>query len=105
MLSEEEKKAIERLEKRIKDNEDYKTTQVWLTDDVVAVNTVLNLIDKLQKETEEKDKQIDLMAEFISKYHCFEIIVYDLDDECKHEHECKDCIKQYFEKLAKEKGG
>ena len=32
MLSEEEKEAIERLEKRIKDNEDYKTTQVWLTD-------------------------------------------------------------------------
>ena len=63
MLSEEEKKAIERLEKRIKDNEDYKTTQVWLTDDIVAVDTVLNLITKLQKENEEKDKQIDLMAD------------------------------------------
>lgn len=69
-----------------------------------SIDTVLNLNDRLQKETEEKDKQIDLMAEYISKYHCFEIIVYDLDDECKHEHECKDCIKQYFEKLAKEKG-
>lgn len=62
-----------------------------------SIDTVLSLI-------KQKDKQIDLMAEYISKYHCFEIIVYDLDDECKHEHECKDCIKQYFEKLAKEKG-
>lgn len=58
MLSEEEKKAIERLQERIKDNENYKTTQVWLTDDVVAVNTLLYLITKLQKENEEKDKQI-----------------------------------------------
>lgn len=53
MLSEEEKKAIERLNERINDSEDYKTVQVWLTDDVVAVNTVLNLITKLQKENEE----------------------------------------------------
>lgn len=86
------------------------------------IETVLNLITKLQKENEEKDrqiktlnhtnktykgmlnkqsKQIDLMAEFISKYHCFEVTVYDLDDECTHEHECKDCIKKYFETKAK----
>lgn len=32
-MNEEEKNVIERLRKRIKDNEDYKTTQVWLTDD------------------------------------------------------------------------
>ena len=43
-MTTEQEKAIKRLEKRIKDNEDYKTTQVWLTDDVVATQTVLSLI-------------------------------------------------------------
>ena len=68
-MTEEEKKAIERLNERINDSEDYKTVQVWLTDDVVAVNTVLNLITKLQKENEEKDKQIeDLKEEIREEY-------------------------------------
>ena len=73
MLSEEEKKAIERLEKRIKDNEDYKTTQVWLTDDIVAVDTVLNLIAKLQKENEEKDKIIYEVAKSNVKLKGYEV--------------------------------
>lgn len=103
MLSEEEKKAIERLKQRVDDNEDYKTVQVWLTDDVVAVNTILNLITNLQKENEEKDKQMDLAVEMIhnlSEYHpsdnefCKEICI-------KEDIDCIDCIKQYFEKLAK----
>ena len=103
MLSEEEKKAIERLEKRIKDNEDYKTTQVWLTDDIVAVDTVLNLITKLQKENEElkatvnkqsidisnnllelqqKDRQIDLMAELVYKRFKAELLLeYGFENE------------------------
>lgn len=73
MLSEEEKKAIERLQKRLKDNENYKTTQVWLTDDVVAVNTVLNLITKLQKENEEKDKIIYEVAKSNVKLKGYEV--------------------------------
>lgn len=92
-MTKEQGKAIERLEKRIKDNEDYKTTQVWLTDDVSAVYTVLNMLKEKDEEIEKlkvdnenvwklnanmsqrhlsdifrikkKDKQIDLMAEFI----------------------------------------
>ena len=91
MLSEEEKKAIERLKERINDSEDYKTVQVWLTDDVVAVNTVLNLITKLQKENEEKDKQIDLMAYTLQD----NLYLTPLDGLNKEE------LKQYFEKLAK----
>ena len=67
MLSEEEKKAIERLNKRIKDNEDYKTTQVWLTDDVSAVYTVLNMLKEKDKEMEKKNRIIDLMAEFLGE--------------------------------------
>ena len=98
MLSEEEKKAIERLKERINDSEDYKTVQVWLTDDVVAVNTVLNLTTKLQKENEEKDKQIDLMAEYIDEIDVSEDIC---EGKTMCDENCQDCIKQYFAKLAK----
>lgn len=53
-------------------------------------------------EEEKKDKTINLMADFISKYHCFEISVFGIDNECKYEHNCKECIKQYFEKKVEE---
>ena len=89
MLSEEEKKAIERLEKRIKDNEDYKTTQVWLTDDVVATQAVLSLI----KEQQERE-------ELIKEYVHQEIVHYtetieDYEDDDKKEN--KDYIGQLKE--------
>ena len=109
MLSEEEKEAIERLEKRIKDNEDYKTTQVWLTDDIVAEDTELNLITKLQKENEEKDKQIDLMAENIELQQYANIDTSNLDLVCEKldcNKKCKlvkkNCIKQYFERKVED---
>ena len=93
MLSEEEKKAIERLKERINDSEDYKTVQVWLTDDVVAVNTVLNLTTKLQKENEQKDKQIDLMAEtFYKRFKAELLIEYGFENE--------EQLKQYFAELV-----
>lgn len=95
MLNEKEKKAVERLKERINDNEDYKTVQVWLTADIVAVNTLLNLITKLKKENEEKDKQIDLMA--------LAILNYD-DQLVINRYKNIDEVKETFEKLAKEKG-
>lgn len=75
-MTKEQGKAIERLEKRIKDNEDYKTTQVWLTDDVSAVYTVLNMLKDLQRKNKrltqtnksykgiisKQNRQINLMA-------------------------------------------
>ena len=87
-MTSEQEKAIKRLEKRIKDNEDYKTTQVWLTDDVSAVYTILNMLKERDKEIEkykslynkaladlvkadrkniENEMVIDLMAETIRK--------------------------------------
>lgn len=93
-----------------------------------AIETVLNMLKEkdiqinskngtinalqcvLKERTEERDRKdnivtkqnkiIDLMADFISKYHCFELMVYDLDDKCMHERECKECIKQYFERKS-----
>ena len=126
MLSEEEKKAIERLNEILKEYEEIvniedKTEReiemsLYMEDMPFAeIKTVLNLITKLQKENEEKDryiknkdKQIDLMAEMIdelSEYYtryngknnefCKEICI-------KKDIDCIDCIKQYFETKAKE---
>ena len=68
---------------------------------------------KLQQENKEKDKQIDLMAEYIN-YLSDELVKETGKNElafCNMQKcidddniECEDCIKEYFEKLAKEKG-
>ena len=52
-------------------------------------------IEFLKKENEEKDKQIDLMADFIGQdMRCIRPEI-----ECnKMTHDCKDCVKQYFER-------
>lgn len=73
MLSKEEEEAIKRLEKRIKDNENYTLTQVWLTDDVVATNIVLKLITKLQKENEElKNREKRTIIFIDAQIRCFD---------------------------------
>lgn len=73
-----------------------------------AIETALSLIKEQQEEIEKKDKQIDLMAEMIdelseyyTRYHgknnefCKEICIEkDID--------CRDCIKQYFERKAED---
>lgn len=76
MLSEEEKKAIEKLEEireqTIRANEcglsnnDFK-------EEIEVYNTVLNLITKLQKENEEKDKIIYEIARSNVKLKGYEI--------------------------------
>ena len=66
---------------------------------IKQITLVLNLITKLQKENEEKDKQIDLMAEHIhitGEYNCLNIKCEDNGSIT-----CEDCIKQYFETKAK----
>lgn len=113
MLSEGEKDIINKLE------------QIKVNVEGILYNfeasKILGLITKLQKENEvlkrafdkqsgdignylvelqQKDKQIDLMVKHI----------YDSNEEycsgrkCNKELNCIKCIKQYFEKQAKEKG-
>ena len=67
-------------------------------------------IEFLKKENEEKDKQIDLSAEFIKNNMSEKKIINEIcikgkcnNEEC-HEDDLKECIKLHFEKLAKEKG-
>lgn len=71
MLSEDEKKAIE-IVKEIK-NIKFKVTSSFYSSGTVSLNieekeaidTILNLITKLQKENKEKDKQIDKLNQVI----------------------------------------
>lgn len=64
------------------------------------------IYEVLVSEKEEKDKQIDLMAEFINKQDIDEDIcknnISDLCDEYGTGINCIKCIKQYFENKAKE---
>lgn len=83
-----EKEARERVEKYIKS---FNGNVL----DCVAIGTVLTLLEK-------KDKEIDLMAEWIEEYTKY----YDEDgcycevekDICNKNIECEYCIKQYFER-------
>lgn len=82
MLSEEEKKAIERLEEQLNF---WKKQNIKNSD----CEIILNLMTKLQKENEEKDKQIDYIIDFIR-----ERSIYAVDTHEK--------LKQYFEIKAKQ---
>ena len=110
-MSEEEKKAIERLEEQLNF---WKKQNIKNSD----CEIILNLITKLQKENEilkrafdkqtadmsnnllelqQKDKQIDLMAEVMFKNNTAQLIIeYGIEN--------KEQIIKEFEKLVKEKG-
>lgn len=88
MLSEDEKKAIERLEEQLNF---WKKQNIKNSD----CEIILNLITKLQKENEEKDKQIDLMAEIFYKRFKAELLL-------EYGFESKEELKQYFERKAED---
>lgn len=108
MLSEEEKKAIERVEDTFYENKgkginNFQKITLY-EDGILDILKLLNIIEKLQKENKEKDKQIDLMVEKIYK----RISAKELDkycnkqkNNCKNYEDCFKCIKQYFETKAK----
>ena len=120
-MSEDEIKAIEYLKNKIDENKkEIKNIESKNNTSLIGYGTLhdsyklqnwfylilLNLIEKLQKENKEKDKQIDLIAEYISNFDTDEDICKEQSDnncdDINREVECKDCIKQYFEKKAKE---
>ena len=108
MLSEDEREAIERLKAQLNF---WKKQNIKNSD----CEIILNLITKLQKENEERDKQIDLITSFIYKALCKYpgTISHALrgsgfnDEECANcepadKKICKDCIKQYFERKVRD---
>ena len=91
--------AIEKLNKIIttKFNNDYSIDNI----DKEAIETVLSML-------EEKDKQIDLMANHIATSDSDLCEYLDITGKCKYYagdngKTCDNCIKQYFENKAKEK--
>ena len=102
-----EQEAIEYIKKRIKvcnenadvcDDNDFDEEATYLREESYMLETVLSMI-------KEKDRQIDLMAEFISKQDVEEEICIKNKtnpDWCNEDYtNCKDCIKQYFERKSK----
>lgn len=77
-----------------------------LQEDIETVLSMLkqNSAELAEKsaEIEKKDKMIDLMAEYISDLDIYEdICKKQSDNNCddiNREVECKECIKQYFER-------
>ena len=85
-MNEEEKETIERLEEQLNF---WKKQNIKNSD----CEIILNLITKLQKENEEKDKQIDLMAKIFYKRFKAELLLeYGFENE--------DQLKQYFAGLV-----
>ena len=122
-MTNEEKKAIEKLintskqchnSKECWENEDCTDCYVEV-EDIMAIDTVLKLlkeqdnrIKELESDKEIKNKIIDRMAEYINKLDIDEDICTKniINPElCNEQYSnCKECIKQYFENLAKESG-
>lgn len=122
--NEERTKLQKEVEHQKEKRENQKTELAILNEKQKEMNKLINTvksykgqfkrqekeIKQLQKGNEEKDKQIDLMAEMIDELSEYYARYWGKNNEfCKEECikkdiDCKDCIKQYFEKLEKEKG-
>lgn len=114
-------KIIDYIKNEINFSQEFCEDNVFVT---LRTDAILKIIENLElshkyileitKENEEKDKQIDLMAEYMEE----NMDEYQLDEIYAKQYNCngmernwtrgkekeiKD-IKQYFEKLAKEKG-
>ena len=116
------------------DDNDFDEEATYLREESYMLETVLNMLKEKDKEIEKlkadnkkawklnanmkqrhlsdifkinkKDKQIDLMAEYISKIDIEEDICIKNKtnpDWCNEDYtNCKNCIKQYFERKAKD---
>ena len=93
MLSEEEKEAIEIFNDLINYLEKWNKNLTIVPEDKKYYKTLLNLITKSQKENEEKDKQIDLMADKLVEAH--EWFYSEFDNFTKED------FIEYFETKAK----
>lgn len=90
--------------------EENKEKDIYIKHSEEITTEMNNDINKLLSEIKEKDKQIDLSAEFIKNNMSEKKIINEIcikgkcnNEEC-HEDDLKECIKLHFVKLAKEKG-
>ena len=69
-----------------------------------AIAILIDMLKEKDTEIEKKDKQIDLMTDFMYKAGTGRRVLscmFRQNDEC-NENGCRYCIKQYFENKAKE---
>ena len=85
-MTNEQREAIEYLKESVLI---YKNTIPKISE---AIETVLSMLKEKDKEIEKKDKQIDLMANYI-----VDLIKYNNPEEKREVEE----IKQYFERKSK----
>ena len=91
MLSEEEKKAIEKLKE---------TQDSYLKDELdLAIETVLNLITKLQKENELAKEQLKKQCEIADERNDLLVKVQELQKENKEKDEIIDSIVKAMDKI------
>lgn len=104
--------AIERLKKMIQINngvikEARKNGDIFAMQLTADLDTDSIAIEKVLTMLEEKDKQIDLMANHIATSDSDLCKYLDITTKCKYyagdnEKTCDNCIKQYFENKVKE---
>lgn len=107
-MTEEEKETIEQLKSWrnfIINNKD----RVNKANDIeFYLRTALNLIQSQQKETEKKDKIIDLISEKLAKAYHYKFKECSLKEkeqnniDCDKYKDCTSCVKQYFGKKVEE---
>ena len=85
-MTEEENKAIENFEKKLIIEKYTKNigTPIYIKD----IETILNLIQKLQEGNNNKDKQIDLMVKQLNKLICN----IDFDKKLQEGEDYSECI-------------
>ena len=110
-----EKDRHKQAEKSMKGQIKKKDEELKMYKDIkeIANSKVTGLVklkqyDDFKEENKKKDKMIDLMAEWISE-RCLYIDNYGnsceiIQDSCNKRNNCKDCIKQYFERIATNDG-
>lgn len=109
-MTKEQEEAIERLNSFIKVNKDFFENQGNMLinkKDIQDIDTVLSMLKEQQEENKKKDKIIDLIInEFYKRVkiseNCYIQKSKGINDCLKYKN-CKDCIKQYFERKVEEK--
>lgn len=105
-------KIIDYVKNEIRFSQEFCEDNVFVTLRIEPISKIIENLEQshkdvleLTKEIEQKDKQIDLMAEYIAGLDIEEDICEKTGRLNKCDSmafgECEDCIKQYFETKAK----
>lgn len=99
-----QQEEIEKLRNKNKDLLRKLRNRVKEVKKLIKYSAYKKEFSKLNTIIEEKNRIIDLMAERINDETLGDIICKEIhgEEDCGQNLQCKDCIKKYFEKQAKE---